>query len=80
MIKVKHAYVDCISALDALDDISKAVDALEYSGATLEEENTTIDEKITTISNFLKALKLNIEIVLEEGSIHLDKDTDDFNK
>lgn len=81
MIKVKRTYMNCISALDALDDISKVVDALSYDGAMLEEETTTIDEKIAAVSNFLKALKSNIEIVLEEGYIWLnDEDTDDSNE
>ena len=80
MIKIKRAYVDCISALDALDDISKVVDTLNYSGAALEEETTIIDEKVAAIYSFLEALKSNIEIVLEEISALLSEDTDDSNE
>ena len=72
MIKIKRAYVDCISALDALDDISKVVDTLNYSGAALEEEATIVDEKVAEVSNFLKALKESIETEMLKDTYEID--------
>lgn len=61
-------YLNCIAALDALDDICKVVDNLDFCGVTVEDDTKILDEKITTISTFLTALKENIEVKIAEDT------------
>lgn len=65
-------YLNCLSALDALDDINTALDNLVYNGSILEGETDYIEDKLSTISSFLTAYKESIETEMLKDTYEID--------